>query len=105
MINIKQYTNYDATVEGDYFVIPISAGAFKLGFCGDTQSIGKTIILTINGADKPFEIGKTGMFEYQPEVYKDINSEDQEMREAVVYTTQVKIPKDLVFTLDIAVDA
>ena len=39
------------------------------------------------------------MFEFQPELYKDINI-DSEEREAVVYCTRARIPADLKFTLD-----
>ena len=100
MINIAQATNYDnLPIEDEYFIINFDSPVFKLGFCGDSLSIGKTIYLTIEGEEKPFEIGKTGMFEFQPESYKDVNI-DSEEREAIVHCTRARIPADLKFTLD-----
>ena len=100
MINIKQVTNFDnLPIEGEYKVITFQYPAIKLGYCGDVLSIGKNIILTLEGVDHTFEIGKTGMFEFQPETWKDIN-DDEEEREAVVYVTQAKVPIEPTFVLD-----
>ena len=100
MNNIGQFTNYDnLPIENDFFVITFPAPAFKLGFCGDVLSIGKTIYLTLDGVSKPFEIGKTGMFEFQPETFQDENAGTPEV-DVIITCTQVRIPADLKFTLD-----
>ena len=101
MINIKQYTNYDnLPIESGFYVIPFPFPVFKLGFCGDQQSIGKSITLMVNGENKAFEIGKTGMFEFQPETFRNINAESAEPEEIIVTCTEMRIPADLKFTLD-----
>lgn len=101
MLNIGQYTNHDnLPLDGDYKLITFEYPAIKLGYCGDVLSIGKEIILTIEGSHKRFEIGKTGMFEYQPENISDINDPDAETREAIVYVTEVRVPADPTFVLD-----
>lgn len=98
MINVKQFTNFDdLPIEGDYKVITLPAPAFKLGYCGDSFSVGKTIILTINGKQEYFSIGETGIFEY--ENYKIENSDGQEI-DRKIYTTEVRVPADVNFTLD-----
>ena len=100
MINAKQVTNYDELpIEGDYKVIILSSPAFKLGYCGDSFSIGKTIILTINGKQHPFRIGNTGIFEY--EKYNFENNDNQEIQ---ILVTEVRVPIDIKFTLDYFID-
>ena len=98
MINAKQFTNFDnLPIEGDHVVITLPSPAFKLGYCGDSFSIGKTIILTINGRQQAFRIGDTGIFEY--EKYKFENSDGQEI-ERKVYVTEAWVPANVSFTLD-----
>jgi hypothetical protein len=100
MNNIGQFTNYDnLPIEDGFFVITFPSPAFKLGFCGDVLSIGKTIYLKLDGELKPFEIGKTGMFEFQPETFRDENAGAPEV-DIIITCPEVRIPADLKFTLD-----
>lgn len=101
MLNIKQFTNYDnLPIEGEYRVITFASPAIKLGYCGDVLSIGKNIILTINGEQKTFEIGKTGMFEFHPETWEDMNEENNEEKEAIIYVDEIRVPIKPDFVLD-----
>lgn len=97
MNNIKQITNYDdLPIEENYKVIQLPTPAIKLGYCGDTLSIGKTIILTINAKQIPFQIGETGIFEFDK---YDLKNDDTEEK-ITVYVTEIRVPKDVPFTLD-----
>ena len=102
MLNISQVTNFDnLPIEGEYKIITLDPPAVKLGFCGDSQTIGKNIVLAIGGNEKVFEIGKSGIFEFQPEVWVNTSDDnDEEDKEIIVYVTEVKVPKDSIFTLD-----
>jgi len=120
MINIAQITNFDLTsastvqkvihkggegteVTIDYKVITpemLNQPIFKMGYCAEVRGIDYPIFLTINGVEKEFQIGKTGMYEFQPETYIDINSEDSEEKTAEVEVTEIAVPAGIVFTLD-----
>ena len=120
MINICQITNFDldsaSTVEkvihkgsegslvtADYKIIDqsmLKQPIFKMGYCTEVKGIGYPIFLTIEGNEKEFQIGKTGMYEFQPETYIDINDEDSEERTAEVEVTSIAVPAGIVFTLD-----
>lgn len=98
MTNVKQFSNYDDLPrEGDHLVITLPSPAFRLGYCGDSFSVGKVITLTINGRQQNFRIGETGIFEY--EKYELENDDSQEVI-ATVYVTEVRVPADVNFTLD-----
>ena len=64
----------------------------KFGYCCEPVAIPYPIYLTINGNEQKFEIGKTGMFEVQPEIFKNINNPDAEEEEINITITQVKVP-------------
>lgn len=118
MFDIKQLTNFDMAgcpivTEGirkhgeattaPYYVISStklgSNAVSKLGYCCEVKGIGYPIFLTINGNKTQFEVGKTGMFEFHDEVWKNVNGDNQE-RTAHIITTEVRVPKDIAFTLD-----
>ena len=120
MNNIKQLTNFDiqnATIKekeiykgGDlgeeisypYLTITqamLGAPIFKMGYCCEVKGINYPIFLTVNNIEHEFQIGKTGMFEFQPETWKDINVSEEEY-ETNITVTQILVPKDIKFVLD-----
>lgn len=67
----------------------------KFGYCCEPVALNYPIFLTIEGEEKEFQIGKTGMLESQPEEWRDVNSEDEELletQEASVYISEIKVP-------------
>ena len=121
MINISQITNFDLAsapavskiihkggdgtrVRKNYKVITQATlgghPAFKLGYCVEDKGIGYPIFLTIKGVEKEFQVGQTGMYEFQPETWRDINDAESEEKIAEVEVTSIAVPADLVFTLD-----
>ena len=117
MVNIRQLTNYDLknastvtkyfpkagqTASRSYYVITqsmLGAPVSKMGYCCETKGIAYPVYLTINGIETEFQIGKTGMFEFQEETWRNINGDNIE-RTAEVFCTEVKVPVDIKFTLD-----
>ena len=123
MNNIRQITNFDISsantvyktiqkggdsgeiaVDYPYKVITSdklgSENVFKFGYCtNNNQGINYPIFLVLNGVETEFQIGKTGMFEFQPETWKDVNGNDTE-REATVSLSSVLVPKDITFCID-----
>ena len=122
MNNIRQITNFDLegasevtkqidkggdkgeTISYQYIVITSSMlgseNVFKFGYCANNnQGINYPIFLVLNGVETEFQIGKTGMFEFQPETWKDVNDDDTE-REATVSLSSVLVPKNMAFCID-----
>ena len=119
MINVKQITNHDLSGAGsttktitigdetrqvEYKIINstlLKGNSYKMGYCCEPKGIGYPIYLTINGTNETtFYIGKTGMLEFQPEEWTDLNSEEPEVKETDVFVTEVKVPAGIAFTLD-----
>jgi len=116
--NIKQITNFDPhddTVSKDvkvggeirtgltYNVYSLNVEAIKLGYCtNNNEGMNYPIFLTfVNGGEKEFEIGKTGMFEYQPEEWKDINDDtNKEIKTSNTPVNQIKVYEGVSFVLD-----
>lgn len=125
MNNIKQITNYDLinitnieqktiniggdkgrTIAKDYKILDesiLGGRPFKLGYCCEDIYKDYPIFLVINGVEKEFQLGKTGMLEFQPEQWKDINGDNIE-RTATVYVETVKVPVNVYFTLDYVIE-
>lgn len=117
MNNIRQKTNFDLTggeektvrVGGDkgetrtltYKSILFESNVFKLGYCtNDNEGMNYPIFLVFStGEEKEFKIGKTGMFEFQPEEWRDVNDDDTE-RTAEVFVTELKVFEDVPFVVD-----
>lgn len=120
MKNFAQLTNFDlntASIEQkeihyggrgeviifDYKIISLDLLKYpiiKLGYCTETKGKNYPIFLTINGEEKEFQIGKTGMYEYQPEECSDINNPDEEEKTAIIEVTEIAVPANIIFTLD-----
>ena len=120
--NIKQITNFDPhnTVSKDvkvggeirsgliynvYTLVDVSQDqeVIKLGYCtNNNEGMNYPIFLTfVNGGEKEFEIGKTGMFEYQPEEWEDVNDDtNKEIKTSNTPVTQIKVYEGVSFVLD-----
>lgn len=72
----------------------------KMGYICEPKGMIYPIFLTINGEEKEIQIGKTGMFEFQPEEYTNANDEEAEEKTATVYVTNILVPANIQFTLD-----
>lgn len=126
MLNIKQITNYDVAstcplVTRDvekagqivtwryYDITPNILGTnkiLKFGYCVEPKGIAYPIFLEIEGLQttdpsncKDFQIGKTGMFEFQEEEWRDVNGDDTE-RTATVYCSRIQVPVGIKFTIN-----
>lgn len=118
MNNIRQKTNFDLSGEiikkrihsheqilddVPYRMIEFEQPVFKLGYCtNDNEGMNYPIFLEINeqGADfQEFQIGKTGMFEFQEEEWLDVNADNIE-RIASVFINKVLVPDNVPFVLD-----
>ena len=120
MTNISQITNYDLdnaeeetreiTIDGItsshiYKIITSnmlgSNNVFKFGYCtNDNYGLYFPIFLTINNKEKMFSINKdTGIFEFQPELWKDVNISEEEY-EAAVSLSAVSVPAEIAFCID-----
>lgn len=122
MKNIKQITNFDLrgtpvrmtiTKANVYTTHPYytisstqlqSEDISKLGYCCEPKGIGYPIFLTLNGKETAFEIGKTGMFEFQEEDWKDVNTDPDKIRTAIVSLSEIKVPAGIRFVLDYSFD-
>lgn len=117
MNNIGQLTNYDLvdTPTTPYTVIvggrvftdypykiitteKLKRETFKLGYCCEPRGIGFPILLAFSSNVTElrdytsFEVGKTGMFEFQPEDFNDTDNP--------VVCYKIAVPADIDFTLD-----
>ena len=94
----KRILNYKSISFGDEKV-------FKLGYCtNDNEGMNYPIFLRFStdqddDPDHEFQIGKTGMFEFQPEEWRDVNDDDTE-RTAEVFVTELKVFEDVPFVVD-----
>lgn len=122
MNNIKQLTNYDITsasevtktiriggdkgktIDHQYKIITSamlgSDNVFKFGYCANNnRGIDYPIFLVLNGVETEFQLGKTGMFEFHPEQWKDVNVPTEEQT-ATVSLSEVLVPADIPFCID-----
>ena len=118
MNNIRQKTNFDLTggeirivrVGGDpgdrrsltyKSIIFESENVFKFSYCiNDNQGLNYPIFIVFStGEEKEFRIGKTGMYEVQPEDWRDVNDENIEQT-AMVYIKEIKIYEEIPFVID-----
>ena len=117
-MNIKQLTNFDVssiasedisiTKDGETILYPykkinlstLGGKVIKLGYCCEIKGIGYPIfIIHENGIQSEITIGETGMYEFQPEIYQNVNESDEE-KEAIIYCTEVWVPANIQFVLD-----
>ena len=128
MNNIRQLTNYDlantpitpytVVVGGKVFADypykiitteKLKRETFKLGYCCEPRGIGFPILLAFSSDIielrdyTSFEIGKTGMFEFQPEDFNDTTTETTDTNvdtDDPVTCYKIAVPADIDFTLD-----
>ena len=116
--NIKQITNYDISgyptinysitfPNGDVKTVPYitaldGSQIVKLGYCCEPKGIELPIYIKTNDGKgyREIQVGKTGMYEMQPELWHDINKLDTEKEETTVIVTGVRVPERIEFTLD-----
>lgn len=122
MYDIKQITNYDLSspvtsyytieIDSEPRKVNVAGGAFqediyyavisfnkdipKFGYCCEPKALAYPIF--ING--KEFQIGKTGMFEVQPEEWIDVNDEESYEQETNVTVRAIEVPVGFNFKLD-----
>lgn len=122
MLNIKQITNFDLS-EADEVIKNIDKGGdlgetiaypykiitsamlennniFKFGYCTNSnQGMNYPIFLILNNVETEFQIGKTGMFEFQPEQWQDVNVPTEE-ETAQVSLSGALVPANIPFCID-----
>lgn len=107
--NIGQITDVDIKDNTDTFIlndieyVEVLGGLeiIKLGYCCETRGNVYPIYLTIDGQPVEINISSSGMYEFQPELWTDINdTSDQNQYTTNIVVTSVKLPKGIRFTLD-----
>jgi len=118
-LNSKQITNFDidnksivqnrtfSIQEGDktktitksYVTILDNVKILKMGYCCEPRGILYPIYIYINGAYREIRIGKNGIYEFQPEQWR--NNKDGELINIIV--SKVQVPLDVKFTLEYAI--
>lgn len=129
--NIKQVTNYDvqdnATIQRQITIpnrVPDGKGGYKivdeivtvdyklaldgvnilkLGYCCEPKGVDYPIYLQMNGSYQEFKVGKNGMYEMQPEEWKNVNIQNPIEKTTDVLITGVRVPAGIEFTLDYVV--
>lgn len=114
MNNVKQITNYDVedlnteiksiVIDGvriskEYKIIDeetLGGKTFQLAYYCKDKFEKYPIYIIQNNIETQFNIGKNGIFEFQPEVF----IEDGEEVEAKVRVSEIKVPSDIEFTID-----
>ena len=84
-----------------YVVAVTDKNIIKLGYCCENKGHIYPIFLKMNGTySMPTYIGKDGMYEMQPETFKDANNIEATKSTSDVIITEVMVPADIDFTLD-----
>ena len=74
----------------------------KFGYCCEPKALSYPIFINSKGNNefKEFQIGKTGMFEIQPETWYDINDDESYEQETEVLVSGIDIPYGFNFKFD-----
>lgn len=112
LYNIKQITNFDIENNPDepdnsFAHFGFDKSVSKLGYCCEPKGIGEKypIKLYLSTKEDPIliEIGKTGMFEVQPEDFIKVGEDDKAVSvEMAVEIVGIDLPKGIRFVLDYA---
>lgn len=125
MNNIRQLTNFDlinaeeeskAIIKGGVEITHTykhitssifgSDSVFKFGYCANNnEGMNYPIFIKLKGEGdfRTIYLGKTGMYEFQTENWKDVNSSDEEEQEgleAIVYLSEALVPTEVNFCID-----
>lgn len=101
LIGNTKYENKEYKILTVTNLIGNSIPIVKLGYVCEPKGKDYPIYLVSNGEEKEFYLGKTGMFEIQPETFLDINGdEDEEEITAIPKITAIHVPVDIQFKLD-----
>lgn len=120
MSNIRQVTNFSQEVTSaeqeslsiyignkeyidvNYYILPASiltnslnTPINKLGYICEPRGIDYPIVITAEGGEHTFYLGKTGIFEIMSETFSDINNDEAEEIECIPQITQIKVPKGI----------
>lgn len=122
--NVKQITGYDVldnptftytitvphrTPSGEiefisedveYVQVIANVDVIKLGYCCEPKAFIYPIFLKMHDTYHQIQIGKDGMYEMQPEDWKDVNAEEVKEKTSNVIVSGVRVPKNVNFTLD-----
>ena len=114
MNNVKQITNYDVEnlnteiksividgvgVSKEYKIIDeetLGGKTFQLAYYCKDRFRKYPIYIIQNNIETRFNIGETGILEFQPEIF----IEDGEEVEAKIWISEIKVPSDIEFTID-----
>lgn len=89
-----------------YVIAVTGKQILKLGYCCENKGHIYPIFLKMNGSyNTPIFIGKEGMYEMQPEAFKDINNSESTEFTSNVIVTEVMVPAGIDFTLDYVVSS
>ena len=107
-LNIRQKTNFDlsgggflktVTINGQsiemwYQTIPLESSIKKFGYCCEPKAIAYPLVIQEEGeeGEKEIQIGKTGMFEVQPEEFQEKSSKTEDIE---IIITSIKVPWSL----------
>lgn len=74
----------------------------KIGYACEAKGIGYPIFITNEGQSSAYEIsiGKTGMYEVQPEYFKSLNDITYTEKEILPQLSKIQVPKNIIFKLD-----
>lgn len=101
LIGNTKYENKEYKILTATNLIGNSIPIVKLGYVCEPKGKDYPIYLVSNGDEKEFYLGKTGMFEIQPETFLDINGdEDEEIITVIPKITAIHVPVDIQFKLD-----
>lgn len=97
------YKIVDEVVTVDYKLALDGVNILKLGYCCEPKGVDYPIYLQMNGSYQEFKVGKNGMYEMQPEEWKNVNIQDPVEKTTDVLITGVRVPAGIEFTLDYVV--
>ena len=101
LIGNTKYENKEYKILTATNLIGNSIPIVKLGYICEPKGKDYPIYLVSNGEEKEFYLGKTGMFEIQPETFLNINGdEDEEIITVIPKITAIHVPTDIQFKLD-----
>jgi hypothetical protein len=107
---IQVYIGNKEYVSKEYYVISLqlltggSIGLNKIGYVCEPKGLDYPIVIKTGGTARIIYLGKSGMFEAMEETFLDVNAKEEdpdvEELDCLPEITEVKVPKDIQFTLD-----
>lgn len=107
---IQVYIGNKEYVSKEYYVLSVqlltggSIGLNKIGYVCEPKGIDYPIVIKTGGTARIIYLGKSAMFEAMEETFLDVNAKEEdpdiEQLDCLPEITEVKVPKDIQFTLD-----